>query len=70
MEFLIGMIVGAALCLAFFKLNTTKPSATFVIDFTDPIKDVCRFELEEDLDTISAKKRIIVDVKTLGISQQ
>lgn len=70
MEFLIGMIVGAALCLAFFKLNKKKPSATFVIDFTDPIKDVCRFELEEDLDAISAKKQIIVDVKTLGISQQ
>lgn len=61
MDFLIGIFVGALLYYVFGKRNKT--SGTFVIDFTDPMKDVCRFELEESLNTIYSKKQVTFNVK-------
>ena len=68
MEFLIGIFVGLLLCYAFGTRKKT--SGTFVIDFTDPVKDVCRLELEEDINDIYMRKQIILKVKTFeDISQ-
>lgn len=69
MEFLIGIFVGLLLYYVFGTRKKT--SGTFVIDFTDPVKDVCRLELEEDINEIYMKKQIILKVKTFeDISQQ
>lgn len=69
MEYLIfiviGMILGGGITY-FIVRKETKPSATFIIDLTDPMKDICKFELEESLETIYSKKQIIVNVKTYG----
>lgn len=69
MEYLIfiviGMILGGGVTY-FIVHKEVKPSATFIIDLTDPMKDICKFELEESLETIYSKKQIIVNVKTYG----
>ena len=69
MEFLvcivIGMIIGGGITY-FTILSDLKPSGTFVIDVSDPMKDICRFEMTESLETIYSKKQIILDVKTYG----
>lgn len=61
MDFLIGIFVGALLYYVFGKRKKT--SGTFVIDFTDPMKDVCRFELEESLNEMYLKKQVTFNVK-------
>lgn len=61
MEFVIGMFVGGLVYWLFFERK--KPSGTFVIDFTDPAKDVCRFEFDEDLNDIYMKRQIVLNVK-------
>ncbi len=61
MEFIIGMIVGGILYYAFAERK--KPVGTFVMDFTDPMKDICRLELDKDLNEIYSKKRIYLRVK-------
>lgn len=68
MEFLIGIFVGGLLYWLIFCYK--KPSGTFIIDFSDPTKDVCRLELDEDINDIYTKKRILLKIKTFEISQQ
>ena len=68
MEFLIGIFVGALLYYAFTRPK--KPVGSFIIDFSDPMKDVCRLELVEDINDIYAMKSIVLKVKTVrDISQ-
>ena len=61
MDFIIGVFVGALLC--YLLAGRKKVSGTFVFDTTDPEKDVCRFELDEDLNSIYMKKQIVLNVK-------
>ena len=60
-EFVIGIIVGAILYYAFGVRK--KPSGTFVIDLRDPEKDVCRLEMDENLNDIYSKRQIILNVR-------
>lgn len=62
-EFIIGIFVGALLFYAF--VDRKKPSGTFVIDLSDPDKDVCRLDLHEDLNSIYSKKSIMLKIKTI-----
>lgn len=59
--FAVGIFVGCVLHYAFGKRK--KFSGTFVIDFTDPMKDVCRLELDEDINTLYSRKDIVLKVK-------
>ena len=74
MEFVIGVIVGFLIGATSFKLYTDKKnkkvSGSFIMDFTDPMKDICRLELEESLDSIYSKKQISLNVITHENSQQ
>ena len=74
MEFVIGIIIGFLIGATSFKLYTDKKnkkvSGSFIMDFTDPMKDICRLELEESLDSIYSKKRISLNVITHENSQQ
>ena len=74
MEFVIGVIVGFLIGATSFKLyidkKNKKVSGSFIMDFTDPMKDICRLELEESLDSIYSKKRISLNVITHENSQQ
>ena len=63
MEFLIGIFVGGLLFWLLF--DHKKPSGTFIMDFSDPNKDICRLDLDEDLNDIYSKKRITLNVKTI-----
>ncbi len=56
MDFLIGIVVGASLCYVFGLRK--RVSGLFVMDFTDPLKDVCRIELFEDLNSLYSRKHI------------
>lgn len=60
--FLGGLFIGVGLTILFNKKR--KPSGIFVMDFSDPLKDVCRLELAEDLNSIYQKKQIMLTVKT------
>lgn len=60
-EFLIGIFVGALLYYAFGERK--KVSGTFVIDLTDPMKDICRIEMDENLNDIYEKKQILLNVR-------
>lgn len=72
MEILSFMIVGVVGVIIGFWLTSyvlaadNKPSGTFVIDLTDPMKDVCRFEMDESLESIYSKTQITLNVKTYG----
>lgn len=68
MEFLIGIFVGALLYYVFGERK--RPAGTFIIDFSDPAKDVCRLDLDEDLNAIYSKKHIILKVKTYDVNSQ
>ena len=61
MEFIVGIWVGLLLFYVFGVRK--KPSGTFVIDLRDPEKDVCRLEMNDSLNDIYAKKRIILNVR-------
>ena len=61
MEFIVGIWVGLLLFYVFGVRK--KPSGTFVIDLRDPEKDVCRLEMDDSLNDIYAKKRIILNVR-------
>ena len=58
------LIVGGVL-IYIIKRNE-KPAGTFVIDFSDPTKDVCSLEMNISLGEIYTKKKIVLDVKTYG----
>lgn len=60
---IIGMIIGGGITY-FTIVSEYKPSGTFVIDVSDPMKDICRFEMDESLDSIYVKKRITLNVRT------
>ena len=68
MDFLIGIIVGGLLYYIFVERK--KSSGTFVIDMRDPMKDICRFEMDESLNTIYTKKQIILKVKVYESDSQ
>ena len=61
MEFIVGVWVGLLLFYIFGVRK--KPSGTFVIDLRDPEKDVCRLEMDDSLNDIYSKKRIILNVR-------
>lgn len=58
---IVGVIIGMVLHYIFEKRK--KPSGTFVIDLTDPTKDVCRIELDDSLNDIYSKRQMILNVK-------
>lgn len=69
MEFVIGLFVGGLLFWLFF--DRKKPSGKFIMDFSDPAKDICRLELDESLDSIWSKKKIVLKVVTIeDLSQE
>lgn len=70
MELLIGIFVGVAVTILFSQSRIKKPSGTFIIDLSDPMKDLCRLELGESLDAIYMRKQITLNVQVIeGESQ-
>lgn len=68
MEFLIGLVVGAVVVgmISYILSKRRKLSGTFVIDLSDPMKDICRLELHESLESIYKKKQIILNIETIS----
>lgn len=62
--FLGGVVIGV-LCHIFI-VNSRKPSGRFIIDFSNPEKDFCRLDLDEDLNSIYFKKKIVLKVESHG----
>ena len=63
--FTIGFLAGALIGLIVHitsKHKVPKVSGTFIMDFSDPLKDVCRLDLEEDLNSIYVKDYIVLKV--------
>lgn len=70
-SFIVGLIFGGIVMFMCGPRKKTKmnPSGTFVIDFSNPMKDVCRFELAEDLNSIYTKKQILLNVETHDLEE-
>ena len=68
MEFIVGIFVGGLLFWLFFTRK--KPSGVFHIDFSDPMKDVCKLELHENLNDIYSKKCMVLKIKVTGDPSQ
>ena len=67
-EFIIG--IGAGLLLYYVFGSRRKYDGAYVIDLSDPMKDVCRLELDNGPLSAWDKKYITLQVKTYGdISQ-
>ena len=67
MNFLLGCLVGLLIGVTFMQIIIKKPeeaSGTFYIDFSDPVKDVCRLDLEKDINDIYNKPHIVLNVET------
>lgn len=70
---IVGFVTGLLTCLYIWHLSNSRKknySGSFVIDLSDPMKDICRLELEEDLDSIYSKQHISLLVKTIGKDSQ
>lgn len=64
MEFIIGVFIGGLLYWLF--IDRKKASGVFTIDLSDPMNDdICVFTLYENLNDLSMKKRMIIDIKTI-----
>lgn len=62
--FVAGVVIGAVAGVLIYKRKKKmKQSATFVMDFSDPAKDICRLEIEEDLNLIYEKDYILVKIE-------
>lgn len=62
MDFLLGIFVGGLLYYVF--VDRKKSSGVFVIDLSDPMNnEICGLTMYENLNEISLKKRIVIDVK-------
>lgn len=68
MEFLIGLFVGAIIVgvISYILSKRRKPSGTFVMDLSDPMKDICKLELNESLESIYKKKQIVLNIETIS----
>ena len=69
MQFILGLLAGlflGAITAVVLFSKTEKQSGTFVIDFSDPAKDVCRLELETDINELYSKKHMVLAIKTYG----
>jgi gas vesicle protein len=65
-----GLVIGAIITVLLYpSKKTVKPSGSFVIDFSDPLKDICRLELDESLETIYEKDQMILRVVKSNDSQ-
>ena len=58
--FLGGVILGILGTIIFF--NCRRPSGTFYINLDDPMDETLRLEMDENLNRICLKKRIILSV--------
>ena len=56
--FVIGFTLG-------WLVGLPKPSGSFQINHSDPTKDLCTLELEQDLDKIEAKKTMTLRVRVI-----
>lgn len=63
MEFVIGIFVGALLYYVF--ADRKKSSGVFVIDLTEDAEQPIQLKMDEGLNAIYSKKRIMLDVKVL-----
>ena len=64
LEFIIGISVGIILYYIFG--NRKEILGVFVLDFSDPMKDVCRLELFHGPWSAYNKKYITLKVQTIG----
>jgi hypothetical protein len=61
----LGIFMGVTIHYIITVVNHDNPSGSFVIDLSDPMKDVCTLELDENLNDVYTKKQIILNVKKI-----
>jgi hypothetical protein len=66
--FVLGILVGVF--ITYVMHLRKRPSGTFIMDLSDPTKDVCRLELDENLNSIYTKKKIVLRVRVYEDNSQ
>ena len=62
------LVFGAVLIIGFifgYLVGRPKKVGSFTINYTDPQKDLCKLELNEDLDVIDKLKTMTLAVKVI-----
>ena len=59
---IVGMIIG--ICLTVYVMSITGTDGTLQIDISNPVKDIYRLDLKNELENLSKKKKIILVVDT------
>ena len=62
--FSVGLLVGLLICYIWRRTHKPKVSGTFVMDFSDPMKDSCRLVLDENLNDIYKRKYMVLEIET------
>lgn len=58
--FIVGILLG--ICVTVLLYSIRKPSGTLKIDRSDPERDKYLFVINEELDTLPKKKKIILNI--------
>ena len=69
MDILLGIWIGAIISSIVLSLHYAKTHGTLKIDNSNPEKDVYRIEID-DLDKLSSKKRIVLNVVKEKLTQE
>ena len=64
----IGIVIGGLLYYVLFDRD--KAAGTFILDMTDPTKDICKLDLTESLNTVYSRKYIWLRVKVYEDNSQ
>jgi hypothetical protein len=72
MELIIGILGGAVAgaLLVYILLSRKKPSGRFIMDFTNPAKDIFTVDLDDSFDDIYYKKHIVLEVQIFEDNSQ
>lgn len=69
MDILLGIWIGAIVSAIVLSLRYVKTHGTLKIDNSNPEKDIYRIEID-DLDKLSSKKRIVLNVVKEKLTQE
>lgn len=66
----LAMLIGIGIGFLVGKQNTATPVGTFIVNHTDPTKDLCTLHLDVDLDVIEGSKAISFKVAIIDDKEE
>ena len=66
----IALLIGVFICRISCEKSAPTPVGTFIVNHTDPTKDLCTLHLDVDLDVIEASKAISFKVAIIDDTEE